>query len=298
MYFTVKETGEDFNRRNEFTAVENGTYTIAVTYMGEPCANVVRVKAVNRAEYEKYYHIIPIYDITNIQCTYCAAFAYGLEEMPKLYRDHALVIGVHGPYHNNDPWVNLTSTIATNLLSMFDSAGLYPTIIYNLTKKAPGNEPEYTGAGITQRVVEQMKKYSSTSGIKLSSSYDSATGKAKVKVSMTSVQSAKYDLGCAVLLDNQDVSSKSSLIDEADDILINISGNYYGMSSDGSFTSVADTEYDREWEFDLSNEFVTGSGGVANFRVVGFSLIEENGEVRFDNANVCPLGSSADYKLN
>ncbi len=300
VHFEVRESGEEFNRRNEFTAVEDGTYTIAVKYKGEPCANVVRVTAVNRSRYEKYFHIIPVYDLTNIQCYYCSVYAKGLEEIPSLYKGHSLSIGIHGNYNNNDPWLYLTSTIATNILAAFGAPNAYPTVIYNFDYIAPSNATtEYTGAGISQRIAEQMKKYTATCGIKLSGSYDESTEKVSVSVSMTSVKpGAKYDLGCALLLDNQDVSGISTHFSEVDDILVAITGNYMGMSTDGSFTSVADREETREWKFDLNPEFISKSGGIENFRVVGFALTEENGKVRFDNANVCPLGGSADYRLN
>ncbi len=296
VYFTVQETGEEFKRTNEFTAVENGTYTIAVKYKSQPCANTVKVTAVNRAKYEKYYHIVPVYDLTNVQCQYCSVYAKGLEDIPELYKGHALVIGVHGNFNPNDPWLYLTSSIATNLMGVFEGTG-YPTIIYNLDKKVPADETEYTGAGIAQRIVEQMKKYPSTSGIKLASTYDVVSGKLEISVSMTSVQAAKYDIGCAVLLDNQDVSAISPYFTEVDDILVNVSGNYYAMSVE-SFTAVADKEQSRTWTIDLPSEFVENCGGSGNFRVVGFSLIEADGKVRFDNANVCALGESADYRLN
>ncbi len=299
VHFTVRESGEEFKRRNEFTAVENGTYTIAVKWKGEPCANTVRVTAVNRSRYEKYYHIIPIYDLTNIQCYYCSVYAKGLEEIPALYKGHSLPIGIHGNYSNNDPWLYLTSTVATNILATFGAPNAYPTVIYNFDYIAPSNATtEYTGTGISQRIAEQMKKYPAGCGVKLSGSYDETAGKVSISVSMTSVKAARYDLGCALLLDNQNVSEISTHFSEVDDILVAITGNYRGMSTDGSFTSVADQEVTRDWIFDLDPEFVARSGGVGNFRVVGFALTEENGKVRFDNANVCPLGGSEDYRLN
>ncbi len=294
--FTVVETGEAQNRTNEFSAIADGTYTLSVKYKGKPCANTVTVEAVNRGKYEKYFHMIPIYDITNIQCYYCSVVAEGLETIPNPYAEHALVMAVHGPYSNNDPW--LISTVANDLQRRFGCSGAYPSVIYNLDSVAPAQADEYTGVGIGSRIREQMLSYPAASGVKLETGYDEAAGKVSVTVSMTSTKAAKYDIGCALLLDNQKVDqSLSTLFQECRDIVVNISGNYAAMSSK-AFTAEVDKEESRTYDMELPASYVETCGGLKNFRVVGFVLCEDGSDVRFDNAAVCALGSSIDYKLN
>ncbi len=298
--YSVVETGESVARSNEFSAIANGTYTITAKYKGNECANTVTVEVVNRGAYEKYFHMVPMYDITNIECYYCTVIAEGIENVPSPYNEHLMVMGIHGPFTNNDPW--LLSAAANSFQSMFGVGNVYPTVIYNLDILAPANAEEYNGVGIGKRVREQLQNNPATCGVKLESSYDSATGMAKVKVSMTATEASKYDIGCALLLDNQE--PVGLFTNGVSDIVINMSGNYARMS-DEAFTATVDTEVSREFEMELPSSYVELSGGIENFRVVGFVLCEkgstdrtDGSDVRVDNAATCALGASLDYRLN
>ncbi len=294
--YTVVETGESQSRTNEFSAIANGTYTISAKYKGKAVANTVTVEAVNRGKYEKYFHMVPIYDITNIQCYYCSVVAEGLEEIPSPYKEHALTMAIHGPYDNNDPW--LLSAVANDIQRRFESLGAYPSVIYNLADKAPAQADEYTGVGIGKRVRQQMLDNPATCGVKLDTKFDETAGKVTLTVSMMPTKAGKFDIGCALLLDNQKVDQgMSTLFQECNDIVVNISGNYAAMS-EKAVNATADNEESREFEMDLPSDVVAKCGGIGNFRVVGFVICEDGSSVRFDNAAVCGLGSSIDYKLN
>ncbi len=292
--FSVKETGESQARSNKFTAIANGTYTIVAKYKGTECDNTVTVEAVNRAAYEKYFHLVPIYDITNVQCYYCGVVAEGLEAIPSPYKEHALTLAIHGPYDNKDPW--LISAVANDIQNAFGVRGAYPTVIINLDHKLAASADQYSGTGLGTRIREQLLKNPSTCGVKLDTKCEN--GKVTISVTANPTAARKYDIGCALLLDNQPVTN-SSIFTEAHDIVRTISGNYLGMS-DKAFTGVADKEETRVFEFNLSDigEDLEASGGIQNYRAVGFVLCEADGKIRFDNASVCQLGESNDYRLN
>ncbi len=295
--FYVVETGETFARTNEFSSIANGTYTLQAKYKADFCSNTVKVKVVNRGKYEKYFHMIPIYDITNIQCTACPSLAEGLESIPAPYSEHALVLAVHGNFSNNDPF--LRSDIANGLFRSFGLRGAYPSVIYNLVETDEGSSgnPVADAEEARDFIRQQMIENPATCGVKLTTSYDRNSGMAKIKVSMMPVKAAKYDIGCAILLDNQDVSALSPYFSEINDIVLNITGNYAAMSNE-AFDTTVDEEVSKEWDVVMSSDVVDAYGGIDNFRVVGFVLCEDGDNVRFDNAAVCPLGEDIDYKLN
>ncbi len=306
--FTVLETGESYTRTNLFSAIANGTYTLQAKFKGKPCANTVEVKAINRANYEKYFHMVPIYDLTNIFCSYCPIASKGLEGIASPYKEHSIVMAIHGPFNPNDPW--LYTEAANSIQIAFNGGGAYPLIILNLDHKVAATAEEYGSASLGQRVREQMLKSPATCGVKLSSSLGAETTientpvlPLSIKVSMTSTLAAKYDLGCALMVDNQPIDLNGSLFSEVDDTVIQMSNNYLYMSTD-AFTTVAEQEYSRDFTINIPTALYNQCGGAKNFRVVGFALRAKEGQTDpmqiplMDNATVAPLGETIDYRLN
>ncbi len=299
--YSVVETGESAARSNTFSAIANGTYTIKAKYKGNECANTVTVEAVNRGNYEKYHHMVVAYDITNLQCPNCVPMAESLENAPAPYGDHVLTLAIHGPFSNKDPW--LLSPVANDMLVSFGSNG-YPTVIYDLDETVLG---AHAAVVVGENIRTQMMRTPATTGVKLESSYDSAAGMVKVKVSMTATEARKYDIGCALVLDNQipdDWGYQSAGFKIVNDIVVNMSGNYARMSNE-AFTATVDTEVSREFDLELPAAFVEKCGGIENFSVAGFTLCEgrsasrkDGVNVLIDNAATCALGASIDYRLN
>ena len=87
-------------------------------------------------------------------------------------------------------------------------------------------------------VEKQLVEYPAQTAIKASSSISGNT--LKVDASVTASSKGTFDLGMAVLKDNCIPASSEAYETVYNDVVLSISGNYYGMSADGSFTLEAD----------------------------------------------------------
>ena len=286
IYFIHEKSGSRLERYSTtFSTVKNGDYSFIATYRGQQSSNSVQVKAVNREKYEPYSQKILIYDITGAWCSACPSMTAGLENVDEMWKSNMIVLAVHGG--GVDPWLlkdNEGKDLTYIMLSMFGSSG-YPNCIYDL-QYLNGNAR--TPSTIGKIIEKHLADYPATCGVKIAST--SLVGTTlTIEAAMTSATGGEYELGYAILLDNQYYDGGTAVDGKYSDIVIARSKNFLAMTED-RITTVADVE--RTKTFTITN---FKQSDVNNIRVVVYALTKQNGKVYIDNANVCKLGSSADY---
>lgn len=270
-----------------FTAIKNGTYEFKAQYKSTKSENTVTVTANNRQKYEKYFRNVAVYETTNAYCPACPAMAEGLENTPAEWKQHMVLLAIHGPFDNNDPFI--LGNAANEIYIRFNkSQAPYPACLYNLDTFVSGSNNGLPSvvAGLLE---EQMRKYPATSGIRIVGSEATADG-VTINAGFTSTKGGKYDLGYALLLDNQVHAGK-----EYDHVTVAISPNFISVMNNTAFTAAADTEITKSYSFD---KVKLTEDQKANCSVVVFALRSEGTGSVIDNITICKLGESKEYKLN
>ena len=283
VYFKHEKSGVRLDRyATTFSAVKNGDYSFVATYKGQQSANSVQVKAVDREKYEPYGQKVMVYDLTGAWCANCPTMTAGLANVDQMWKDNMIVLAVH----NGDPWAIPTSDgdLATSMLARFGGAG-YPTCVYDLQYQ---NGNARTPNEIGKILESHIAAYPATCGVKIESTKLEGTT-LTIEAAMTSVTGGEYELGYAVLLDNQYYSGGTATDGTYSDIVIEKSENFLAMTT-GKINTVANVE--RTKTFTITDFKQTDT---KNIRVVVFALTKINGKVMVDNANVCKLGQGADY---
>ncbi len=291
-YITIEnvETGETLSSHSTaFTSLTNGTYEFKANYKAYESENTVTVTVQNRGQYEKYYRKVVAYDVTSVSCTYCPDMTAALEGTVSPWQDHMVIFAIHGPYTSSEPWMLKVNSdyVGTEVMSKFGGSG-YPFCVFNLNYVMTTSDRNSTSVG---RIVNsQLTNYPATCGIKIASTY--SNGAITLSGSLTSVDGGTYDLGYAILADNQDYYGT-----EYNDIVLQISSNYMSMRSSSSFTVGAGEEHTVDFtvsDIDASEY----DGGLDNLRVAVFALRNADGTIIIDNIADCPLGENLDYNLN
>lgn len=283
VYFKHEKSGTRLERyATTFSAVKNGDYSFVATYKGQQSANSVQVKAVNREKYEPYGQKIMVYDLTGAWCSYCPAMTAGLANVDQMWKSNMIVLAVH----NGDQWAIPTSDgdLAQTMLSRFGGQG-YPNCVYDLQYL---NGKARSPIDIAKVIEQHITNYPATCGVKIESTKLEGTT-LTIEAAMTSATGGEYELGYAILLDNQYYSGGTATDGIYSDIVINTSDNFLAMTN-SKITTVANIE--RTKTFTIKDFKRTD---VDNIRVVVFALTKINGKVMVDNANLCQLGQSADY---
>lgn len=283
VYIVHEKSGSRLERYSTtFSAVKNGDYSFVATYKGQQSDNSVQVKAINRQNYEPYGQKIIVYDLTGAWCPNCPTMTAGLANVDKMWRENMVVFAVH----NGDQWEQRYkgADLATTMLSIYGGSG-YPSCVYDLKyQNSNARSPKEIG-----NIIEQhLKYYPATCGVKIEST--ALVGNTlTIEAAMTSATGGEYELGYAVLLDNQYYGGGTAVDGMYSDIVVAFSNNFLEMTS-AKINTVANVE--RTKSFTVTDLKYTDA---QNMRVVVFALSKINGEVVVDNANVCKVGESADY---
>ena len=296
--FKVEETGEELSKTDKFTAIKNGTFTISATYKNDNTSrNTVKVTAKNRVAYEKYFRKVAVHDLTDVLCVNCPSMTTALEGVDDIWKDHMIVLAVHGGYSQLDPW-NI-SNMGSSMMTAFKGQG-WPTGIFNLNYMMKGSERNPSSIG---NIIEnQLRSYPATCGIRISSKLED-NGDVSIEAGLTSDKGGSYDLGYALLMDGlyyQDGYTPNN-DGRYDDVVVGISGNYMTYLQSNGFNVSANEEKTESWLFDKSENHMCieiNESNKKDCRVVVFALRPEGGKTIVDNIAECPLGETLDYQLN
>ena len=291
--FHVEETDEwrsgigSDEAPNIFKSIIDGTYTITAMFKGVECENSVQVKSQNRSKYELFHKNVAIYRLTGTWCQYCPFMTEALNNVDDYTKSHSIVL----EFHNSDEFAipyNSTMDFASFLLGRYGTSDDgYPYCIYSISE----GSGKRTVNDIQRFVRNRLYDHPALTGIKAES--EIKDGKLTVKATVKASASGKYDLGMAVLRDKC-IPSSSAQEDIYNDVVVSISGNFYAMSSDGTFSleKNAEKNIEKTWESDVLKT------AAADCRVVLFTLREADGQVIIDNAVDFKVGSGVDYQYN
>lgn len=291
IYFKNVATGERLDRKSTgFSSVIDGEYEFVATFRGEETANSVTIKVQNRAKYEKYKQRVAIYQLTGTWCAYCPQMVTGLEGISAIWKEHSLVMAVHaGSASADDPYALSMGSgdLGSVMLAAFNGAG-YPSCVYELNTL----NGDRAAADIQKNIEYYLVNHPATCGVKIASTRREGTT-ITIDAAVTSSVGGSYDLGYAILLDNQSYPSGTSLDGMYHDIVCAVSGNFLSMSSD-KFTLAENEE--RTKTFTIEN--FPDNLADKDLRVVVFALSQSGGRAITDNLAVCAMGESIDYVLN
>lgn len=297
------ETGTSLGRKVlTFTAMKNHSFRFSATYKGEPCENEVTVTAKNRKNYEIYHRNNVVYKLTSVTCTFCPAMTNAINAISKDWTDHIIVLGIHGYMGSEtDPWVmsDNSNTYANRLFIRYNNSQAgYPTVIFNMNE----TEMERSAATLTQIIKQQIRDYPATCGIKVAATYED--NKIKIDATLASDKGGEYELVYAIVQDNLQFSSPTNATypdregGYYDHVCTFISPNYERFQASRAFKVEAGAEHTAAtYEVEVGKQLSEES--IANTHVVVFATRadQKTGSV-IDNAAICPLNGSVDYKYN
>lgn len=271
---------------NLFTSIADGTYTISAMYEGVYCQNSVTVRSENRSGYEIFHKNVLIYKLTGTWCQYCPYMTEALHNVDEYTKDHSIVMA----FHNRDDFAiryNANMDMAGMLLSRFGTADDgYPYAIYSLAE----GSGKRTVNDIQRLVKNQLTSAPAGTGIKAESVVED--GKVTVKASVKASMAGTYDLGIAILRDNQSATNYEGRLEAYDDVVTLVSGNFFAQSSDAfSLSAGEEMEIEKVCEHP---DIMPGS----SCRVVLFTLADKGGKTVIDNAVDFKVGESVDYRYN
>ncbi len=275
-----------------FNSIINGTFEFTATFKGIATQNSVTVTAQNRVQYEKYKQMICVYDLTGTWCTACPYMTTTFEKVyDGPWGDQMIVMAVHAAATATDPFAIPvgTSDLGGVMLGRFGGSG-YPTVIYDFNDMVEGTHSE---SEVVELLRKQIIDYPSTCGVKISKATLSG-GTISIEASMTSTADGDYDMGYALLGNGLKYDGGTEEDGIYDDVVVAVSPNFITMQKDSKFSAKEGVEQTKSWTIDG-----VGNADPSKLRVVVFVLREvEGGRVIVDNANVCAVGSTADYLLN
>lgn len=268
-----------------FTSIKNGNYTFYATVRGTRTSNSVTIKAQNRGVYEKYTQKVCVYQLTGSWCTNCPSMTAGL---------HALRDGIYGENviimanHFNDRFsieVN-GKDLATEICYHFGHDGAVPHAFYDMAFQSR----ERGESVLNKLIFGQLLNFPAACGVKINSSSVDEGGNITISASVMADRDGNFELGYAILADNQ-AGNSSEYEAVYNDIVVAASDNYIKMGS-GKKSLKAGEEH--------TATFTTKVSGykAADLKVVVFAHSDVHGKSFVDNANSCKLGEGVDYILN
>lgn len=287
-YFVIEDSGKRLERKTKtYSSIRNGEVTFYATIKGVRTQNTVTVKVQNRAKYEKYLQKVCVYQLTATWCGYCPQMTEGLGKLRKGENgENVIVLAAHAQDDYALPWTKQYD-LGTYVCMNFGGGG-FPYAVYDM-KFGGGQRSE---SDLNSTIEKHLNAYASTCGVKISKATIDPQGNAEITASVKASKAGKFELGYAILADNQ--PSKGGTESIYNDVVAAVSENFVQMQEGVSLA--ADEEYTTT--FTLKVEPFKGVSFSANdYKVVVFAHSDANGGM-VDNANACDFGKTADYVLN
>lgn len=266
--------------------IADGSFSFTATYQGRPSENTVTVKAVNRAMYEKYHKNVAIYKATATWCGPCAYMTRALEDMNDDAKNHSVELC----WHYQDDLAILSPgsqyDCGTVMVSYFGGSGV-PTVVLDLQEMVI----EKSASTLENAIWQLRADYPATCGIKIDTKYDEVTDMIDINAELTSSTGGSYDIGMAVLLNDQIVSSGTNDGGRYTHIVRATTGNYLTYST-------LITELDKDGSMSLKQQVSAGGLDVEDLSVVAWGLVRHEYETRIDNIAEVKVGESVGYQLN
>ncbi len=266
--------------------IANGTYRFTARYNGVVSENTVEVTAVNRGRYEKFHKNVAIYKATATWCQYCPSMTAALEGMSDDSKAHSIELC----WHNDDSYAYTVPGYSNDcgaLVAAYlnDGAVALPTVVLDAVEMVS----ERSSSTLNSEIWNLRADYPATCGIKVSTEY--AGGKLSINAELTSVTGGQYDMGCAILLNNQTYSGGTAKDGKYSHIVMATTPNYLMYS-----TSIKEVAKDGSLPFEMNVDL--NGISTANLSVAVFALVKHENAARIDNIVEVKAGESIDYVYN
>ena len=267
--------------------IANGTYHFTAKYKGKVSANTVEVKAVNRAAYEKYHKNVAIYKATATWCGPCAIMTKALEGLNEDTKSHSVELCWHGQDELAVTPGGWDYDYGSFVISYFGGQG-FPTVVLDLKETTIEN----TSSALDKAIWNIRSEYPATCGLKLSTEYDASANVINATAELTSSTGGSYDMGMALLLNNQTIATGTNEGGKYSHIVRAATGNFF-MYSPQSLTLL-----EKGGKMTFSQQIPAGNHKLEDLSVVAFALVPDGNSARMDNIVEVNAGESVDYKLN
>lgn len=275
-----------------FSSIRNGEYTFYATIKGEKTLNTVTIKVQNRSLYEKYLQKVGVYQLTGAWCVNCPSMTEGLTKLRNSeYGENVIVMACH----INDRFSILIDgkDLSTEVCNYFGHNGAVPHAFYDMIFQNSARAESQ----LKQLIAGQLLQYPATCGVKVNSSGVDGSGNITISASVKADRDAHYDLGYAILADNQPGQSGDY---EAvyNDVLVAVSSNFVKINGSSAVSLKAGEEHTKTFTVKVDGY------KASDLKVVVFAHSDANTNDKgvkitmVDNANICKLGESVDYALN
>lgn len=271
---------------NSARFIANGTYNFTATYMGKECGEPVEVVAKNRAQYEKYHKNVALYKATATWCGPCANMTKTLKNLNEDAKDHLVELCWHFQDAHSLTPAGSEYDCGEIIVDYFNGAGV-PTVVLDLMEKVI----ESSTSAIENAIWNIRAEYPATCGIKVSTEYDEESGEISVVAFLKSSTGGRYDMGMALMLNDQIIPSGTNEGGQYSHIVKATTGNFY-MYSDSIMEVAKDSEIFHTWHLD------PGTLDIDDLSVAVFALVEDGYAARIDNIVEVKVGESVDYVLN
>ena len=283
----VSEEGQRITRMEAKTSfIANGTYHFNATFKGQKSENTVEIVAKNRGKYEKYHKNVALYKATATWCGPCAYMTRAIAGLNQDTKDHIVELCWHYQDELAIPSPGTDYDCGTVVVSFFGGAGV-PTVGLDLLTPIS----EKSSSTIESAVWNLRAEHPATCGIKLSSEVNSSTGMIDITAELTSSTGGDYDLGMALLLNNQVIPSGTNDDGKYSHIVLATTGNYLMYST--AIQSVA-----KDGTITFSQSVPAPSYNKNDLSVVAFALTKAENGARIDNIVEAKLGETKDYVYN
>lgn len=266
--------------------IANGTIKYTATFKGKKSVNELTITAKNRSRYEKFHKNVAIYKATATWCTACPAMTAAIEGIDDDAKKHSVQLCCHSGDHWEIPDCG-------SYISMRFGDNYLPTVVLDLLEDAVIPVTEKSSSAVERTIMKVRTEYPATCGIRLSTAYDSKTGRVYMTAELTSSTGGEYDLGFALLHNDQvfvnDYNERrtySHIVTDKTDNFRMYTGAGKSVAKDGKFSS--------------DHSFVLPVGlGSEEFSVVAYAVVRngDNG-ARIDNIVEVQVGKSLDYVYN
>ncbi len=263
--------------------ITNGNWTYTATFKGQKSENELTITSKNRTAYELFHKNIGIYKATATWCTACPAMTAAIEGINEEAKRHSINLCCH----SGDQWA--IEHCGAEISHKFGGDYL-PTVVLDLNHAAVIPATSKNSTVIENTIRKIRTDYPATCGIRLSTSVES--GKVNMTAELMSSTGGDYDLGFALLLNNQIfVDAGTGSEKPYTHIVQDITDNFMSLKKLHSV--------EKNGKIEFKDSFVLPVGiDDKNLSIVAYAIVPDGKDSRIDNIVEVNVGESIEYVYN
>lgn len=298
VYFKDIKTGKRLPRYSTgFTSIADGEFEFVGIFNGEETSNSVKIKSVNRANYEVFHRNVAIFKLTGTWCSNCPRMTTALHSLDDDAADHSIVLACHSESKGHPFYVQYGTTDLASavFLAMGETSAVFPTNCYDM---ASLNTSSST-ITISDEIMTRRIDAPAAAGIAISSvALEGSSLKVKAKVKASAA--GTYDAACAIVADG--LQYEGGYCDNEENlynsVVLAVNGdNFFSYRANSSFDLSKDQEIEKEFTFKFPE---APSETILNKMRAVILVHKKNaaGRSEVNNCAECAFGETLDYRYN